>query len=125
MRVVGLGNDIIEIERVRRFVEKFTDRCIGRIYTLAEWHYCWNRGNPFASLAVRFAAKEAVLKALGVGIGASLSLTSVEVYNDALGAPGVRLDSKANALLSSKGGKQISIALSHCRTLASAVAVIV
>ncbi|MDR0755858.1 MAG: holo-ACP synthase [Puniceicoccales bacterium] len=125
MRILGLGNDIIEIDRVRRFVEKFTDRCIGRIYTLAEWNYCWSQGNPFASLAVRFAAKEAVLKALGVGIGASLSLTSVEVYNDALGAPGVHLDLKANELLSQKGGKRINIALSHCRTLASAVAIIV
>ncbi len=121
--IVGLGNDIIEIERVRRLIEKFGEHCVGRIYTPIEWAYCWQRGNPFASFAARFAAKEAVAKALGVGFGARLSLTSIEVYNNEMGAPQVRLYAPQTLLPQYEPGK-IKIALSHCRTFASAVAII-
>ena len=119
--IIGLGTDIIEIERVRKAVAKkfFRDN----VFTEHEQNYCESRGkNSAASYAARFAAKEAFFKALGTGI--FTRLTDVEVVNDERGVPKIFLHGKAAALSESKGVEKISVSLSHSRDFATAVCVV-
>ena len=119
--IIGLGNDIIEIERVRKAVTKkfFRDN----VFTETEQKYCESRGkNSAASYAARFAAKEAFFKALGTGI--ILPLTDVEVINDERGAPKINLRGRAEILADEKGVGKISLSLSHSRDFATAICIL-
>ena len=119
--IIGLGTDIIEIERVRKAVGKEHFR--NNVFTEIEQAYCESRGkNSAASYAARFAAKEAFFKALGTGI--VTRLTDVEVANDARGAPKINLRGHAASLAETAGVKKISVSLSHCRDFATAVCII-
>ena len=119
-----IGCDIIEISRIRRFIEQHSDQLIGRVFTQDEWSYCKKQANPYPSFAVRFAAKEAVSKAFGVGIGEHLNWISVEIINNLAGAPEVILDTKGQQLLKKFSAKTVHISLSHSRDNALAVAII-
>ena len=116
--IIGLGTDIIEIERVKKAVGKkhFRDN----VFTETEQDYCESRGkNSAASYAARFAAKEAFFKALGTGI--VTRLTDVEIINNECGAPKINLRGKAAILAD---GKKVSLSLSHSRNFATAVCII-
>ena len=116
--IIGLGTDIIEIERVRRAVGRENFR--NKVFTEIEQSYCESRGkNSAASYAARFAAKEAFFKALGTGI--ITRLTDVEIVNDERGAPKINLRGKAKTLAESKGVEKIFISLSHSRDFATAI----
>jgi len=123
--MVSIGNDIIEIERIRHFVLRHKEGCLGRVFTEKEWNYCWSKINPFPSLATRFAAKEAVAKAFGTGIGKALKWTSIEVLVDSLGCPFIQLDALGQKLMQERSINSISISLSHCKTYALATACLV
>ena len=113
--IIGIGTDIIEIERVRRAVagEHFKDK----VFTTNEQNYCESRGaQSAASYAARFAAKEAFFKAFGTGI--FTSLTEVEILNDAAGKPEIFLHGKAKTF--SEHVKKIFVSVSHCREYATA-----
>jgi len=89
--IVGIGTDICDIRRIEQSIEKFGDRFLNKTFTANEQVYCNSKARPAMSFAKRFAAKEAVAKALaGEGTG-SLSWTSVEVSNDPSGRPTVNL----------------------------------
>ena len=119
--IIGLGTDIIEIERVRRAVAKKNFR--DNVFTQNEQTYCESRGkNSAASYAARFAAKEAFFKALGTGI--VTRLTDVEVINDARGAPKIFLHGKAAAFAQAAGVEKIFVSVSHSRDFATAVCVL-
>ena len=119
-----IGCDIIEISRIQHFVEQHTRQLIGRVFTQREWDYCQQKANPYLSFAVRFAAKEAVAKAFGIGIGKQLNWTSVEIINNSSGEPEVVLDSKGQQLLKNFLAKTVHVSLSHSRDNALAVAII-
>ena len=111
--ILGIGCDIIEIERIRNAVLK--EGFCRRVFTEAEQEYCQGRGaQGAASFAARFAAKEAVLKALGTGLRGG-SLTEIEVVQDALGKPGIRLAGYHLELANSKGVRNIQLSLSHSK----------
>jgi holo-[acyl-carrier protein] synthase len=119
--IIGLGTDIIEIERVRKAVGKknFKDN----VFTEIEQEYCESRGkSSAASYAARFAAKEAFFKALGTGI--FTKLTDVEVVKDERGAPKINLRGLAEILADKKSVKKISLSLSHSREFATAVCIL-
>ena len=119
--IIGLGNDIIEIGRVRKAVAKkfFRDK----VFTEIEQKYCESRGkNSAASYAARFAAKEAFFKALGTGI--ILPLTDVEIINDEHGAPKINLRGRATTLAEEKGVGKISLSLSHAHDFATAICIL-
>ena len=117
----GLGTDIIEIERVRKAVDKKNFR--DNVFTELEQTYCDSRGkNSAASYAARFAAKEAFFKALGTGI--VTRLTDVEVVSDERGAPKIFLRGKAKTLAESMRVEKISVSLSHSREFATAVCIL-
>lgn len=119
--IIGLGTDIIEIERVRRAVNR--KNFLDSVFTEAEQTYCNDRGkNSAASYAARFAAKEAFFKAIGTGIVTRLA--EVEVVNDERGAPKIFLHNKAATLAHERGIKKISVSLSHSRDFATAVCIV-
>lgn len=116
--IVGVGCDIIEIERIARAIKN--ESFIRRVFTAEEAAYCQRRGQQAAaSFAARFAAKEAVLKALGTGLREG-SLQGIAVDSDGLGKPLVQLSGHFAMLAKQLGVKNIQISLSHSRDFAVA-----
>lgn len=113
MRIVGIGLDLVKIERIRTLAERWRERFLERLYTEAERRYCFERASPYASLAGRFAAKEAVLKAIGTGWSAGVSWQDIQVLNDGSGKPVAQVQGRAGALLQEAGVTDIHISLSH------------
>jgi holo-[acyl-carrier protein] synthase len=118
------GVDIVEIDRVRESFEANGSGFRDRVFTAGEIKYCESRkAARFESYAARFAAKEAVSKAFGTGIGEA-GLKNIEVLNDDRGKPYVVLYNDAKNIFESMKGLGISISLSHCRQYAIAYAII-
>ncbi|MBM4132776.1 MAG: holo-ACP synthase [Nitrospira sp.] len=113
MRIVGIGLDLVKIERIRALADRWQERFLERLYTEAERRYCFERASPYASLAGRFAAKEAVLKAIGTGWSAGISWQDIQVLNDGSGKPVAHVQGRAGALLQEAGVTDIHISLSH------------
>lgn len=89
--IYGIGTDIVEIERMRRAVERWGERFLKRIFTQGEIFYCYSKRDPFPHLAARFGAKEAMIKALtGAGPGGILKYTDIEVVNELTGRPRIK-----------------------------------
>jgi holo-[acyl-carrier-protein] synthase len=116
--LIRTGVDIVEVERIGRAITRYGERFLDRIYTQQEQIDA--RGHV-PSLAGRFAAKEAVSKALGTGIG-RISWKDVEILHDDQQQPILRLHGQAESLASSRSLAQWSISISHTDTLAIAVA---
>ena len=123
--VIGLGADVIEVERIKGVLDRQGERFLDRVFTEEERTYCFGMKHPHKHLAARFAAKEAVSKCFTTGIGAELGWKSVSVYHGARHEPLVRLDEKGTALLAQVGGTHIFLTLSHTDTVAMAVAALV
>lgn len=121
---LSVGVDLIELNRIRRIVTRYGDRFLTRIYTPGEVALYRDR---VPELAVRFAAKEAVSKALGVGLNHLSALgigwQEVEVLPDPLGKPLVRLSGRAKLLAEDQGLSEWAISLSHSREFAVAFVV--
>lgn len=122
--LIGLGCDVIEIERIRGVMERQGARFLDRVFTEEERAYCLGMKYPHKHLAARFAAKEAVSKCFTTGIGAELGWKSVSIYHGSRHEPLVRLDEKGAALLRQVGGTDVRVSLSHNESAAMAVAVI-
>lgn len=120
--VVGVGTDLIEIARIRRAIEN-NPHFLDRVYTEKEIAYCRRKKNPWQSFAARFAAKEAVGKALGTGLG-RIGLQEIEVVNDAGGQPCIVLYGTAQELAVSRNVQHVHISLSHSEAYAIATAVL-
>ena len=121
---ISCGVDIVKIDRVKKSLLKHGDSFKVRIYTDNEIKYCESKKSiKEQSYAVRFAAKEATLKALGVGISSGVELKNVEVLNNMYGKPDILLHGRAREIFEEKGAGSISISLSHCEEYAIAYAV--
>lgn len=119
------GVDIIEVDRIKRAVEREGRAFTERVFTLNEIAYCEERNAvKYKSYAARFAAKEAVSKAFGTGISDALGWKDIEVLNDPSGKPYISFSDKSRKLYESLGAVDISISLSHCGEYAVAYAVI-
>jgi holo-[acyl-carrier protein] synthase len=123
--VVGLGCDLCEVERLRGVWTRQGDAFLAFTFTEGERAYCLGMRDPAPFLAARFAAKEAVAKAFGTGIGAELGWKSVEVVHGKRGEPLVQLDEKGVALLAARRACGVLLTLSHTGTMAMAVAALV
>jgi holo-[acyl-carrier protein] synthase len=117
--ILGIGTDIIEIARIKRSIEKYQQRFLDRLFTSAEQAYCFSHKNPFPCFAARFAAKEAVAKALGTGLS-TLSWLDIEICRNKQGKPFVSLSPQADQLFNFP---KLQLSISHCRTYATAVAI--
>ncbi len=118
----GCGIDLVEISRIKSAWERFGRRFLERVFTPSEQAYCLARKRPEESLAARFAAKEAVAKALGLGLG-RFSWQEIEIVRSKNGRPKVRLTGAAQAQAEVLGVGQILISLSHTHEYAVAQAV--
>lgn len=122
---IAIGADIVEVARVQSACKRHGDRFIQRVFTPEEIRYCGELTNPFPSYAVRFAAKEAVAKAFGTGIGAEFGWLDAGVRLLDSGAPIIDLSPQGRSLLAARGGHRILVTLSHTRDLAQAVVILV
>ncbi|MEO0144782.1 MAG: holo-ACP synthase [candidate division WOR-3 bacterium] len=118
---MNVGIDIVEIERIKNLYEKFGERFLKRVFTDNEINYCFSRKNVFHSLAGRFAIKEAVLKALGIGMTSGFSFKDIEVINVNKGKPVVILNGKLKELLNNR---EIEISISHSEHYAVGICII-
>jgi holo-[acyl-carrier protein] synthase len=122
--ILGVGIDIIENHRIQASFEKFGNRFVERILHPAEIEYCLSHKQPGPFLAARFAAKEAISKAFGTGIGASLGWKDMEIRRKPSGEPYVVLHGPGEELLRARNGRVVLISLSHTQEHACAVAVL-
>ncbi len=122
--ILGVGIDIIEVARIQASYEKFGERFLSRILRPDEISYCLSHRVPGPFLAARFAAKEAISKAFGTGIGTQLAWQDMEVKRKESGEPYVILHDKGQALLEARGGRAVLISLSHTQEHATAIAVL-
>ena len=120
--IVGIGNDIIEIERIEKAISKESFK--NKIYTQRELKNIEKRGNRTETYAGIFSAKEAISKAIGTGVR-EFSLTDLEILNDDLGKPYVVVSEKLDKILKTKKEDyQIEISISHSKKYATAMAII-
>lgn len=122
--ILGIGVDIVEIFRMTELRERHGDRFHDLLFLPAETEYCLSRAKPDECFAARFAAKEAVMKALGTGWAGGVSFTGIEVVRAEHGQPAIRLHGSTAAKAQELGAGKIHITLSHSRELAMAQALV-
>jgi len=109
--IYGIGIDIVKIGRMKAVVDKWGNRFLGKVFTQNEISYCYKKRTPYLSLSVRFAAKEALIKAIGSEV--PVSLTDIEVTNADTGKPILKMSNKLQDFLASKQIKSAHLSLSH------------
>ena len=124
MILLGIGIDLVEVDRIKSSYERFGDQFLSRIFTEKEREYCLAQKRPEIHLAARFAAKEAISKAFGVGIGKDMCWQDLEISRGASGLPGVILTGKAQQLAKVRAVDQVMVSLTHTPKYAAANAVI-
>ena len=118
--IKGVGTDIIEIDRIERVLNRHGQAFLNRIFTPAEQEYCLKYSTPLPRYAGRFAAKEAIVKALGTGLRKEITWTDIEILNDLQGKPQVYLSPEIRAHFSDP---VIHLSISHSKKYATAVAI--
>ena len=121
--IVGIGVDIVKVDRIRRLMGRHGERFLRRVFTEEEIAYCRRCAHPEQRFATRFAAKEAALKALGVGWQRGARFRDVHVSINELGAPGVELAGRTAEIGRDLGVSRILLSLTHDRDYAVAQAV--
>jgi holo-[acyl-carrier protein] synthase len=123
--IAGIGCDIVEVERIELALHRHADRFLQRVFTSGEIAECWpSEQQRSRRLAARFAAKEAALKALGIGLR-GVSWLELEVVKDELGKPLLRLTGRAAEIAAAQGVAEMHLSLSHCKDYAMAQVVAV
>ena len=122
MEILGIGTDIVECPRIGKMIEQHGELFLRRVYTDREIRYCQARKHAIEHFAGRWAAKEAILKAIGTGWARGICWTDLEVRNDATGQPKVLVRGGAKDAAIRRGIGDILVSISHCRTYATAYA---
>ncbi|RUA03281.1 MAG: holo-[acyl-carrier-protein] synthase, partial [Candidatus Poseidoniales archaeon] len=120
MHVLGIGTDIIECLRIAKMIDRHGELFVNRVFTEHEIDYCSVRKAATQHYAGRWAAKEAVLKALGTGWVKGISWRDIEVRNQPSGQPVIALRGGARDVIEENGIQQMLISISHCRSHATA-----
>ena len=123
-RVLGIGVDVVETARIQSSIDRFGDRFLRRVFTEAEIEYCHSMKYPARHLAARFAAKEAVSKAFGTGIGENMGWKEIEVKRKATGEPYIRLHGAARLHADQLKVTEVFASLSHSDNYSVANAVV-
>jgi len=122
--ILGVGIDLIEVARIKSAFERYGERFLNKILRPDEIRYCLSHKEPAPFLAARFAAKEAISKAFGTGIGAQLGWLDMEVGRKESGEPFVILHDHGAELLRQRGGRTVLLSLSHTQQHATAIAIL-
>ena len=118
--ILGIGNDIIEIERIRKSIDTHGLRILSKLFTTKEQDYCLKHKDPVPHFAGRFSAKEAIVKALGTGFGEHASWLDIEILNEPNGKPTVHF---SNAMEARLKGTTVMVSISHCQLYVTAFAI--
>ena len=124
MSLLGIGVDLVEVERIQHSLDRFGERFVKRVFTEGEIAYCRSMKFPARHFAARFAAKEAVSKAFGTGIGKAMGWRDIDVHKKESGEPFLVLHGGAEKLATNRGMKSSAITLSHTDHHAVAMIVI-
>lgn len=111
--ILGIGIDIVKVSRMEGVLKKWKDRFISRVFTQREIDSCINKRLPGQHFAARFAAKEAFLKALGLGMRSGIPWKNIEIINDSMGRPEVELHHKAREVCRENNVRNVLLSLSH------------
>ncbi len=122
--IIGLGIDLVDLRRLRKTVERFGDRFLDRIFTKEEVESSRRMADPIPSLAGKFAAKEAAMKALGTGYSRGVWFCSIEVVRRPGGPPSLRLHDGARLRAEALGVTRSTVSITHEREMAAAVVVL-
>jgi len=120
--IFGIGIDIIEIGRIKESIERFDEIFLNKIYTETELNYCLNKKNKYQHFAARFAAKEAIAKALATGWSKGFRWKDIEIYNEKSGMPNVKLRGNLKKFLGKD--KSLKITMSHSEHYVTCFAII-
>jgi len=123
MKLLGIGIDVVEVERIESSMAEFGERFATKIFTASERAYCESQRRPAIHYAARFAAKEAVAKAFGTGIGKDLGWLDMEIVRKDSGEPELVLSGVGQAYAKEKGIAEVKISLTHAHHYAAANAV--
>lgn len=118
--ILGIGNDILEIERIRESIELHGQRFLTRLFSEEERKYCLRYKDPVPHFAGRFSGKEAIVKALGTGFGKNASWQDIEILNDPAGKPVVHL---SPTLAAQVANSTFLLSISHSKLYVTAVAI--
>lgn len=121
--ILGIGTDIVEIERIRKMIERHGDHFLQRCYTTSEIEYSTKHRDSAVRFAGRWAAKEAVVKVLGTGFVQGITFHDVEVVSLHTGQPTVKLSGEAERIATKRGITEVMITISHAREYATATAI--
>ena len=124
MSVLGIGIDLVENARIQHSIERFGERFLHRVFTAGEIAYCQSMKFPERHFAARFAAKEALSKAFGTGIGKAMGWHDIDIRKKPSGEPFLVLTGGAEELATQRGVKNALITLSHTDHYAMAVIVL-
>ena len=124
MNLIGIGIDVVEVDRVKSSLDEFGDRFLEKLFTKVEQEYCGRQKRPELHLAARFAAKEAIAKAFGTGIGKEVGWLDMEIIRRESGEPEVRLSGNAASYAERRGVVRVMVSLTHAKHYAAANAVI-
>ncbi len=121
--IVGLGTDIVEIDRIDQMIKRHGEAFLKRVYTEAEIAYCQKRKQNAEAFAGRWAAKEAVMKVLGTGMIKGIGFIDIEILNEKSGQPRVELSGGAKERARDLSIEKVLISISHCKSYATATAI--
>jgi len=121
--ITGTGIDLVDVRRLKKILTRWGDRFTERFFCQQEIDYCRKKASPAIHFAARFAAKEAFLKSLGIGLGMGVSLKDIEVINDDRGKPDLILHGEAQRLPGERDIRKVHLSLTH--TSESAIAVVI
>ncbi len=122
--IVGIGTDLIEVDRIRKSVERYGDSFLHRVYTQKETAYAMSKQNFAERLAGRFAVKEAGMKAIGTGWRRGVTWKDFEVVNEPSGRPTLRLTGAAATIADALAVRRVSVSITHTATMAMAVVIL-
>ncbi len=125
MEILGIGTEIIECPRIGKMIEQHGELFLRRVYTEREIRFCQSRKHAIEHFAGRWAAKEAILKAIGIRWSRGIAWTDLEVRNSVLGEPRVHVCGGAKEAAIKRGIGDILISIAQCRTYATAYALAV
>lgn len=121
--IIGIGTDIISVERIKNIIDKRGERFLSHVFTAREREYCQSKKSPWVHFAGRFAAKESVFKVIKTGWGLGIRWKDVEILRRQNGEPEISLKGKTKLMVEKKGIKRILLSISHDRKYAMATAI--
>jgi holo-[acyl-carrier protein] synthase len=122
--IQGIGIDLVENERIEKIIGKWGDKFLHRVFSAEEINYCSRHIQASIHYGARFAAKEAFLKAMGIGLGMGVKLREIEVVNNDQGKPDLLLWDRANEQIIKREIRKIHLSLTHTKNYATAIVIL-